>query len=164
MSVLSHSFSRLHPNIILSTPNLVFHLPLNKPLYNSLDSYVATCFLSRFSLSCSYLYITEIKSINQYVISPPRTYHSIFSNKHSAPSWTCRRPRRSKRKIASWVRESLQAYGKFIASDLVDASIKPRIRKIRKSLWSYRDWGILLNSSDAELEMWQVTLHEMVVS
>lgn len=46
-----------------------------------------------------------------------------------------------KRKLASWVKKSLPIYGTFIASDLVDASIKRRMKKIRQSLWSYRKAG-----------------------
>lgn len=46
-----------------------------------------------------------------------------------------------KRKLASWVKESLHIYGTFIASDLVDTSIKRRLKKIRQSLWSYRKTG-----------------------
>lgn len=46
-----------------------------------------------------------------------------------------------KRTFESWIKESLQVYARYIGSDLVDASIKPRTRKIRQSLWSYSKTG-----------------------
>lgn len=46
-----------------------------------------------------------------------------------------------KMNIASWVTESLQLYGEYIASDLVDRSVKQRIKKIRQCLWIYRQTG-----------------------
>lgn len=46
-----------------------------------------------------------------------------------------------KNKVATWVKESLRVYGKYLASHLVDASIKPRIKKIRQCLWSFLKTG-----------------------
>lgn len=46
-----------------------------------------------------------------------------------------------KRPLASWIKESLEVYRKYIASDLVDASIKPRIKRIRQCLWVYGKTG-----------------------
>lgn len=46
-------------------------------------------------------------------------------------------PRLSEKgKLEPWIKESLQVYEMFNASDLVDASIKPRIEKVRQRLWS----------------------------
>ena len=39
--------------------------------------------------------------------------------------------------LGSWVKESLQVYGTYIASDSVDGSIKPRLMKIRRCLRLY---------------------------
>lgn len=44
-----------------------------------------------------------------------------------------------KKSLRSWVKETIQVYGQYIVSDSVDASIKPRIKQIRQSLWSYRE-------------------------
>ncbi|MCJ1267064.1 hypothetical protein MMC22_006949 [Lobaria immixta] len=46
-----------------------------------------------------------------------------------------------KNKLTTWVKESLHVYGKYLASHLVDASIKPRIKKIRRCLWWYLKTG-----------------------
>lgn len=43
-----------------------------------------------------------------------------------------------KSKPESWIKKSLPVYRKYLNSGLVDSSIKPRIRRIRQSLWSYR--------------------------
>lgn len=54
---------------------------------------------------------------------------------HSTPEMP---PLSQKRILASRVKESLQVYGKFLASDLINASIKSHIKKIHQCLWSGR--------------------------
>ena len=45
------------------------------------------------------------------------------------------------RNLDLWIRKSVLAYGRYITSDVVDYAIKPRMRKIRQFLWSYRPTG-----------------------
>ena len=46
-----------------------------------------------------------------------------------------------KSKTGSWIKITLPIYRAYLTSDLVDNSIKPRLREIRQSLWSYRKAG-----------------------
>lgn len=67
---------------------------------------------------------------------------ATISEVHKLNTGVPKMPRLSeKKKLASWIKESLEIYGKYIASDLVDASIKPRLKKVRQCLWSYRKTG-----------------------
>ncbi|MCJ1424082.1 hypothetical protein MMC29_001969 [Sticta canariensis] len=47
----------------------------------------------------------------------------------------------NKSKPESWIKKILPVYRKYLTSDLVDSSIKPRLREIRQILWSYRQAG-----------------------
>lgn len=46
-----------------------------------------------------------------------------------------------KSKLESWIKKTIPVYRKYLTSDLVDSSIKPRLREIRQCLWSYRKAG-----------------------
>lgn len=67
---------------------------------------------------------------------------TISEEEHTINPKLPKMPRLSEKKsLRSWVKETIQVYGQYIVSDSVDASIKPRIKQIRQSLWSYRETG-----------------------
>ncbi|MCJ1470438.1 hypothetical protein MMC07_009083 [Pseudocyphellaria aurata] len=66
------------------------------------------------------------------------TLPTIFEGKAGAPTIPKMTKLSDRKNLATWVGESVEVYGKLLSSDLVDASIKPRIREIRQSLWMYR--------------------------
>lgn len=70
------------------------------------------------------------------------TISEVHREAHRVNTDVPKMPRLSEKKdLASWIKESLKIYGKYIASDLVDASIKPRLKRVRQCLWSYRKTG-----------------------
>ena len=70
-----------------------------------------------------------------------------------------------KSKIDQWVTKTLSVFGQLLASDAVDASIKPRLRKIRQSLWTYRTRkGTRLNRCDLQSLSTEAAMMLMVTS
>lgn len=69
------------------------------------------------------------------------TLTTILEDRPASPELPKMPPLSSKTRFTSWIKKSIQVCGKYIASDLVDASIKARFKKIRQRLWSCRKTG-----------------------
>lgn len=70
-----------------------------------------------------------------------------------------------KSKIDQWVTKTLSVFGQLLGSDAVDASIKPRLRQIRQSLWTYRTRkGSRLNRCDLQSLSTEAAMMLMVTS